>query len=149
MIKLLADENLDNTIIRGLLRRNQDIDIVRVQDIGLSGENDPVVLEWAADNEISHYNLSLAYHRLQQPAQAQIHGKQATVLEPNNPHTWVALALVYKQKNDLELAKKNYNKAIALDGRYGQHKFLDNLERAGFTQEQIQETKTILNLSKE
>jgi predicted nuclease of predicted toxin-antitoxin system len=48
MIKLLADENLDNTIIRGLLRRNPDIDIVRVQDIDLSGEDDPVVLEWAA-----------------------------------------------------------------------------------------------------
>ena len=49
MIKLLADENLDNTIIRGLLRRDPDIDIVRVQDIGLSGEDDPTVLEWAAD----------------------------------------------------------------------------------------------------
>jgi hypothetical protein len=49
MITLLADENLDNTIIRGLLRRNPEIDIVRVQDIGLSGEDDPVVLEWAAD----------------------------------------------------------------------------------------------------
>jgi len=48
MIKLLADENLDNTIIRGLLRRNPDIDIVRVQDINLSGEDDPIVLEWAA-----------------------------------------------------------------------------------------------------
>lgn len=49
MIKLLADENLDNTIIRGLLRRNPDIDIVRVQDINLSGEDDPIVLEWAAN----------------------------------------------------------------------------------------------------
>jgi len=44
MIKLLADENLDNTIIRGLLRRNPDIDIVRVQDIDLSGKDDPIVL---------------------------------------------------------------------------------------------------------
>lgn len=49
MIKLLADENLDNTITRGLLRHNPDVDIVRVQDLGLSGENDPVVLEWAAN----------------------------------------------------------------------------------------------------
>lgn len=49
MIRLLADENLDNTIIRGLLRRNPDIDIVRVQDINLSGEDDPIVLEWAAN----------------------------------------------------------------------------------------------------
>ncbi|HSM82421.1 MAG TPA: DUF5615 family PIN-like protein [Nodosilinea sp.] len=48
LIKLLADENLDNTIIRGLLRRKPDVDIVRVQDVGLSGVDDPVVLDWAA-----------------------------------------------------------------------------------------------------
>lgn len=51
MIRLLADENLDNTIIRGLLRRNPDIDIIRVQDSDLSGAEDPVVLAWAADQE--------------------------------------------------------------------------------------------------
>lgn len=48
MLKLLADENLDNTIVRGLFRRNPMLDIVRVQDIGLSGQDDPTVLEWAA-----------------------------------------------------------------------------------------------------
>lgn len=47
-MKLLADENFDNTIVRGLLRRNSNIDIVRVQDVGLSGEDDPTVLAWAA-----------------------------------------------------------------------------------------------------
>ena len=44
-----ADENFNNDIIRGLLRRKQDVDILRVQDIGLSGADDPTVLEWAAD----------------------------------------------------------------------------------------------------
>jgi hypothetical protein len=44
-----ADENFNNDIVRGLLRRKPDVDIVRVQDIGLSGEDDPTVLEWAAD----------------------------------------------------------------------------------------------------
>jgi hypothetical protein len=48
MLRLLADENFDNTIIRGLLRRNSKIDIVRVQDIGLSGKDDPTILEWAS-----------------------------------------------------------------------------------------------------
>lgn len=47
-MKFLADENFDNTIVRGLMRRKPDIDIVRVQDVGLSGEDDPIVLEWAA-----------------------------------------------------------------------------------------------------
>jgi len=43
-----ADENLNNGIIRGLLRRRPDVDIVRIQDAGLSGADDPTVLEWAA-----------------------------------------------------------------------------------------------------
>ena len=37
-----------NDILRGLLRRQPDLDIVRVQDIGLSGADDPTLLVWAA-----------------------------------------------------------------------------------------------------
>jgi len=48
MLKFLADENFDNTIVRGLFRRNLKLDIVRVQDVGLSGKDEPTVLEWAA-----------------------------------------------------------------------------------------------------
>ncbi len=48
MIKFLADENFNNQIVRGILRQNQDIEIVRVQDVGLKGANDPDVLSWAA-----------------------------------------------------------------------------------------------------
>ena len=48
MIRLAADENFDNDIVRGLLRRKPGVDIVRVQDAGLSGADDPAVLEWAA-----------------------------------------------------------------------------------------------------
>jgi predicted nuclease of predicted toxin-antitoxin system len=51
MLKLLADENFDNTIVRGLLRRNPNIDIVRVQDVGLLGEDDPIILAWAAKED--------------------------------------------------------------------------------------------------
>jgi hypothetical protein len=51
MIRLAADETLNNDIIRGVLRRQPDLDIVRVQDIGLSSADDPVVLEWAAQEE--------------------------------------------------------------------------------------------------
>jgi Domain of unknown function (DUF5615) len=47
-MRFLADENLNNDIVRGLLRRKTDFDIVRVQDVGLSGADDPTVLEWAA-----------------------------------------------------------------------------------------------------
>ena len=49
MLRLLADENFNNDILRGLRRRNPEIDVVRVQDVGLMGEEDPVILEWAAE----------------------------------------------------------------------------------------------------
>ena len=48
MLRLAADENFNNDIIRGLLRRKPELDIVRIQDVGLSGAEDPTVLEWAA-----------------------------------------------------------------------------------------------------
>ncbi len=48
MLRLAADENFNNDILRGLIRRNADLDIVRIQDVGLSGQDDPTVLEWAA-----------------------------------------------------------------------------------------------------
>ena len=49
MLRLVADENFDNTIVRGLLRRRPSIDIVRVQNVSLSGMDDPTVLAWAAE----------------------------------------------------------------------------------------------------
>jgi hypothetical protein len=48
MLPLIADENFNNNIVRGVLRRKTDVDIVRVQDIGLSQADDPMILEWAA-----------------------------------------------------------------------------------------------------
>jgi hypothetical protein len=48
MLALAADENFNNDIVRGALRRKPDLNIVRVQDAGLSGADDPDVLEWAA-----------------------------------------------------------------------------------------------------
>lgn len=48
MIRFLADENFNNQIVRGILRQNSDVDIVRIQDVELSGVDDPTVLAWAA-----------------------------------------------------------------------------------------------------
>ncbi|MEC4814360.1 MAG: DUF5615 family PIN-like protein [Scytonema sp. PMC 1069.18] len=48
MLRFLADENFNNQITRGVLRRNPNIDIVRVQDVALSETDDPIILEWAA-----------------------------------------------------------------------------------------------------
>ena len=48
MLLLAADENFNNDIVRGLLRRLPDLDIVCLRDVGLSGADDPSVLSWAA-----------------------------------------------------------------------------------------------------
>ena len=47
-LRFVIDEDFDNDILRGVLRKKPDLDIVRVQDVGLSGAKDSAVLEWAA-----------------------------------------------------------------------------------------------------
>lgn len=49
--RLLADENLDLSIVVGLKRLMSDVDIVRVQELGLRGISDPELLEWAANED--------------------------------------------------------------------------------------------------
>jgi len=48
MLRLATDEDFNNRIVRGLLRRQPDLDILRVQDAGLAGRGDEEVLAWAA-----------------------------------------------------------------------------------------------------
>jgi predicted nuclease of predicted toxin-antitoxin system len=51
MLRLLADENFNGDIVRGVGLRNPLIDLVRVQDVGLLGSPDEDVLAWAAEND--------------------------------------------------------------------------------------------------
>jgi hypothetical protein len=48
MLKLVADENFNGTIVRGVQRLLPTIDFVRIQDVGLTSATDPEVLAWAA-----------------------------------------------------------------------------------------------------
>ena len=48
VLLFLADENFNNDIVRGLLRRQPGLNIVRVQDVGLRGAADAQILAWAA-----------------------------------------------------------------------------------------------------
>jgi hypothetical protein len=48
VLRLAADENFNSDIVRGALRQRPDLDIVRIQDVGLSGTDDRTILEWAA-----------------------------------------------------------------------------------------------------
>ncbi|MFQ5707943.1 MAG: DUF5615 family PIN-like protein [bacterium] len=49
MLRLAADENFNRNIVRGLLRRKPELDIVCIHDVGLSEADDPTILEWAAN----------------------------------------------------------------------------------------------------
>lgn len=51
MLRFLSDEDFNNHIVRGLLRRLPLLDITRVQDVGLKGCHDTEVLERAASDE--------------------------------------------------------------------------------------------------
>ncbi len=48
MLRLVSGENFHGDILRGLFRRRPDLDVVRVQDVRLSGAPDADVLAWAA-----------------------------------------------------------------------------------------------------
>jgi hypothetical protein len=70
MLRLLADENFNRDIVRGLLLRQPELDLVRVQDVGLAGLNDPQILAWANQNNriiLTHDRATMpheAYQRL-------------------------------------------------------------------------------------
>ena len=71
MAQFLADENFNNQIVRGVLRQNPNINIVRVQDVDLWGVDDPAVLAWAAEEGrivLTHdaaTMITFAYQRIQ------------------------------------------------------------------------------------
>jgi hypothetical protein len=48
MLILLADEDFNNDILRGVKRRNPNIDLIRVQDTQAAGQSDATVLDLAA-----------------------------------------------------------------------------------------------------
>ena len=47
-MRLAADENFNNDILRGIRRRLPDVDIVRIQDTEVYAADDPTVLAWTA-----------------------------------------------------------------------------------------------------
>jgi len=72
VLLLAADENFNNDIVRGLLRRRPDLDIVRVQDVGLSGADDTTILEWVAQEGrvLLTHDVSTVTHHAYERVQA-------------------------------------------------------------------------------
>ncbi len=71
MFRLLADENFNGDIVRGLLLRQPDLDLVRVQDVGLARANDPDILAGAAANNrivLTHDRATMSDHAYERVA---------------------------------------------------------------------------------
>lgn len=70
MLSLLSDENFNGDIIRGLRLRQPNLDLLRVQDVGLGEADDPGILARAASNGrilLTHDRATMpdfAYNRL-------------------------------------------------------------------------------------
>ncbi|MEX0270634.1 tetratricopeptide repeat protein [Leptolyngbyaceae cyanobacterium UHCC 1019] len=103
---------------------------------------------WAAllkpNNEIAHYNLSLALERVGQYDWAIATAKEAAKLEPSNPHPLVAEAIAHFGNQETSLAQTLLRQAIALDSRYSDPNFLIYLNEAGFSADQIRRSQTVL-----
>lgn len=70
MLNLLSDENFNGDIVRGLQLRQPQLNLLRVQDVGLQEVDDPTILAWAASNNrilLTHDRATMpdfAYQRL-------------------------------------------------------------------------------------
>jgi predicted nuclease of predicted toxin-antitoxin system len=51
VIPLLVDQNFNQHIVEGLMRRDPGLDLVHVRDVGLGAAPDPTILEWAAQHD--------------------------------------------------------------------------------------------------
>jgi predicted nuclease of predicted toxin-antitoxin system len=70
MLRFLSDENFNGDIVRGLFLREPNIDLLRVQGVGLQEVADPAILSWATANDrivLTHDRATMpdfAYERL-------------------------------------------------------------------------------------
>ena len=74
MLRLLIDQDLDHVILRALLLRVQNLDVITAHQVGLSNASDPEVLAWAAEQErvvITHDRRTMPYHATSRIARAE------------------------------------------------------------------------------
>ena len=66
MLRLLIDQDLDHVILRGLLLRVPNLDVITAHQVGLSNASDPELLAWAAEQErviVTHDRRTMPYSR--------------------------------------------------------------------------------------
>jgi hypothetical protein len=63
--RFVTDEDFDNRILRGLLRRLPELEIARIQDVNLLGAHDQAILAWAAAEQrilLTHDLRTMPHH---------------------------------------------------------------------------------------
>jgi hypothetical protein len=89
-MKFLADENFEGAIFRGLFRRRPDIDLVRVQDVGLSEADDQIILNWASEEGrviLTHDRRTMPRYAYQRLAEGKDFAGMI-VMQPSIPLVW-------------------------------------------------------------
>ena len=74
MLRLVTDEDFNRRVLDGLLARQPGLDIVRMQDVGLSGAGDPDVRAWAAQEGrivLTHDAATMPNHAYERIAASQ------------------------------------------------------------------------------
>lgn len=70
MIRLAADEDFNNDIVRALRRALPDVNVLGVQEAGHGGRADPQILAWAAEEDrlLTHDVTTMTRHALERIA---------------------------------------------------------------------------------
>ena len=74
MLRLLIDQDLDHVILRGLLLRVPNLDVITAHQVGLSNATDPELLAWAAQHDrvvVTHDRRTMPYHATSRIARAE------------------------------------------------------------------------------
>ena len=67
LLRLISDENFHGDIVRGLRRRLPQLDLIRTQDVGLAGADDPAILDWANQHDrilLTHDRATMPLHAM-------------------------------------------------------------------------------------
>ena len=74
MLRLLIDQDLDQVIIRGLLLRVPNLDVITAYQANLSDASDPELLAWASEQKrivVTHDRRTMPYHAAERMAEGE------------------------------------------------------------------------------
>lgn len=74
MLRLLIDQDLDQVILRGLLLRVPNLDVITAHQADLSGTSDPELLAWAAEQArivVTHDRRTMPYYATDRMAEGE------------------------------------------------------------------------------